>query len=256
MDVTLCKCGGKSVFLRAKGSNTGLYCGECGSWIKWVGKKDMSFYTRRGLKVNPEHYNPFNTELEYNTSTQPIHTAPKVEPFSMPTHCDSCGSTKFFLRKKTSNIGLYCEGCDKWQQWIGKKVLPSLKTMGYIVHEEDYVSQELSFEEYQNQQDQAKEQQAFGLAEDYSDFDEEDFSDEAEFEEAQPTIIPHERTETGHDTFDQCLTCRTGIMDTIALSDTVYMHIFEKIASIKSKDNTVIHGNFKLNFCPECGRKL
>ena len=40
------KCGSKDLFLRKSGNNTGLYCGDCGAWIKWVGKKEIPLVER------------------------------------------------------------------------------------------------------------------------------------------------------------------------------------------------------------------
>lgn len=33
------KCNSKNLFFKKVRNNTGLYCGDCGAWIKWVGKK-------------------------------------------------------------------------------------------------------------------------------------------------------------------------------------------------------------------------
>ena len=35
------KCNGENFELREKGTQTGLYCTDCGAWIKWVPKKDI-----------------------------------------------------------------------------------------------------------------------------------------------------------------------------------------------------------------------
>ena len=36
-----CKCGSENVFLEENGSQTGIYCSECGKWIKWVTKDEI-----------------------------------------------------------------------------------------------------------------------------------------------------------------------------------------------------------------------
>lgn len=36
------KCGSVYVFIRSKGKQTGLYCGDCYSWLKWVSKKELT----------------------------------------------------------------------------------------------------------------------------------------------------------------------------------------------------------------------
>lgn len=35
------KCGSISLHTEAKGSNTGLYCDDCGAWMKWLGKDEL-----------------------------------------------------------------------------------------------------------------------------------------------------------------------------------------------------------------------
>ena len=35
------KCGSTSLHTEVKGNNTGLYCDDCGAWIKWVSKDEL-----------------------------------------------------------------------------------------------------------------------------------------------------------------------------------------------------------------------
>lgn len=35
------KCGSIALHTEVKGSNTGLYCSDCGAWIKWLGKDEL-----------------------------------------------------------------------------------------------------------------------------------------------------------------------------------------------------------------------
>lgn len=35
------KCGSVSLHTEVKGNNTGLYCDDCGAWIKWLGKDEL-----------------------------------------------------------------------------------------------------------------------------------------------------------------------------------------------------------------------
>lgn len=35
------KCGSISLHTEVKGNNTGLYCDDCGAWIKWLGKDEI-----------------------------------------------------------------------------------------------------------------------------------------------------------------------------------------------------------------------
>lgn len=35
------KCGSVSLHTEVKGNNIGLYCDDCGSWVKWLGKDEL-----------------------------------------------------------------------------------------------------------------------------------------------------------------------------------------------------------------------
>jgi tRNA(Ile2) C34 agmatinyltransferase TiaS len=40
------KCGSNDVFMEPKGNATGLYCGDCGRWIKWLPKNEILLVKR------------------------------------------------------------------------------------------------------------------------------------------------------------------------------------------------------------------
>lgn len=46
-------CGSTDVFLKEKGAQTGLYCGDCGKWIKWVSKSEKVL-VERWIEENKE----------------------------------------------------------------------------------------------------------------------------------------------------------------------------------------------------------
>lgn len=48
------KCGSISLHTEVKGNNTGLYCDDCGSWIKWLSKDELrafEYSKERGKRV-------------------------------------------------------------------------------------------------------------------------------------------------------------------------------------------------------------
>lgn len=47
------KCNGRGFYLQEKGPNVGIYCDSCGSWAKWVGKKELPMMRRQGYSVLP-----------------------------------------------------------------------------------------------------------------------------------------------------------------------------------------------------------
>lgn len=53
-------CKSNDFFLEKKGNSTGLYCADCGKWIKWLSKDEINAYTNL-LKTK-------GTKVESNTS--------------------------------------------------------------------------------------------------------------------------------------------------------------------------------------------
>lgn len=41
------KCNSKDVFVAQNGNNTGLYCADCGKWIKWLNKDELRLAERQ-----------------------------------------------------------------------------------------------------------------------------------------------------------------------------------------------------------------
>lgn len=47
------KCGSISLHIEKKGNNTGLYCNDCGAFLKWLGKDELrafEYSQLRGLR--------------------------------------------------------------------------------------------------------------------------------------------------------------------------------------------------------------
>lgn len=45
------KCGSVDLHTEAKGNNTGLYCSDCGAWVKWISKDEFrAFKHSRSVK--------------------------------------------------------------------------------------------------------------------------------------------------------------------------------------------------------------
>jgi len=54
-EMLICKkCNEREIFLQYRGMQVGAYCSNCGAWLKWVGKKELPYYTSRGLKILAE----------------------------------------------------------------------------------------------------------------------------------------------------------------------------------------------------------
>lgn len=48
------KCKSGDVFMKKSGNNTGLYCGDCGAWIKWLNKNEIRLAQRQIEKNDKE----------------------------------------------------------------------------------------------------------------------------------------------------------------------------------------------------------
>lgn len=46
-----CKCGSTKVFTETKGTQTGIYCSECGKWIKWATKEEIRLINHKGMSA-------------------------------------------------------------------------------------------------------------------------------------------------------------------------------------------------------------
>jgi len=43
-EYTCKKCNGIKFFVKDNGNNKGLYCSNCGAWIKWLGKDELNTF--------------------------------------------------------------------------------------------------------------------------------------------------------------------------------------------------------------------
>lgn len=48
------KCGSVSLHTEVKGSNTGLYCDDCGAWVKWLGKDELRAFEHSMREASKE----------------------------------------------------------------------------------------------------------------------------------------------------------------------------------------------------------
>lgn len=48
------KCGSTDLFTKEKGNNVGLYCSDCGAWIKWLSKDELRAFehSQKAIMVN------------------------------------------------------------------------------------------------------------------------------------------------------------------------------------------------------------
>lgn len=57
------KCGSTSLHTEVKGNNTGLYCDDCGAWVKWLGKDELRAFEHAQNESKREYINKGNEDL-------------------------------------------------------------------------------------------------------------------------------------------------------------------------------------------------
>lgn len=92
--------------LRRKGSQTGLYCVNCGKWLKWVGKVELRAIKSLGVKE----------EVDQEQNQAPNTLTKQHGKFI----CTYCGSTEYEKRQVSIHTGIYCKTCGKWHSWVKK----------------------------------------------------------------------------------------------------------------------------------------
>ena len=93
------KCGSADVFIDDRGNQKALVCGDCGMWLKWIGKKELPLVERyiKSKSHGKESCDNYN-------------------------ECRVCGEYK-----KVHELSRAIDGhkklvfiCDSWLKWIKK----------------------------------------------------------------------------------------------------------------------------------------
>ena len=45
------KCNSTELFVEIQGTRRGLYCGNCGKWLKWITKPELQVCKFKGYKI-------------------------------------------------------------------------------------------------------------------------------------------------------------------------------------------------------------
>ena len=63
------KCGSKEVYIKKVNSSTGLYCSDCGKWIKWLPKNEIDLAERYIEEYNKQHKNSVDVDINADVET-------------------------------------------------------------------------------------------------------------------------------------------------------------------------------------------
>lgn len=93
------KCGSISLHTEVKGNNTGLYCDDCGTWLKWLGKDELRAFEYSQKKVNVK-----TGKLDYGELRKEIHRI-FYEFYEREIECSKGGEFDFeFMEFRTDEI--------------------------------------------------------------------------------------------------------------------------------------------------------
>lgn len=106
------RCGNKdkkATFMKTKGNQTGLYCGSCGKWIKWLSKEETKVYEHQKEENKNKIMNKKSTDKKENKSDE-IQCAAcgylgnENKWFNFSLHnkvkvCPKCGTLRFVHEK-------------------------------------------------------------------------------------------------------------------------------------------------------------
>ena len=87
------KCGSLDVYIKENGTQTGLYCGDCGVWQKWLGKEEKRLVERYIESRN----NTLNTE---NNSKYFDFAKQLIFECIMELHYETEGLSKEYIAAK------------------------------------------------------------------------------------------------------------------------------------------------------------
>jgi len=109
------RCGSISLHTESKGNNTGLYCDDCGAWVKWLGKDELRAFIHSMRSATKEENNSVETYLDsISTSTginiwedNVIHDLRK-HPYELPKVTEE-DDKLLFIEDDSYDDGYRCE---------------------------------------------------------------------------------------------------------------------------------------------------
>ena len=58
------KCGSVDLYTQTKGNNIGLYCSDCGAWVKWINKDELRAFEHSKESQNNVNVNEDGIYME------------------------------------------------------------------------------------------------------------------------------------------------------------------------------------------------
>ena len=100
-----CKCGHDDFFFADKGNQKGIYCTNCGKWLKWADKNEQNLAMMQEPPVTPirEKGEWINHCFSFVNDDEQIVTE---------CHCNKCYGTAYFRTMGGELVGAnFCPSC-------------------------------------------------------------------------------------------------------------------------------------------------
>lgn len=55
--------------------------------------------------------------------------------------CKHCNNDSFYMQKKSIHVGMYCNKCKAWKQWLSNAEVRKYRIMGVVLKEEESINQ-------------------------------------------------------------------------------------------------------------------
>ena len=73
------KCGSIALHTEVKGNNTGLYCDDCGAWVKWLGKDELRAFEHSMREATKEERESVDNYIA--SISEPVFTKKQLKQF-------------------------------------------------------------------------------------------------------------------------------------------------------------------------------
>lgn len=220
-------CGNTDVFLQYKGAQVGVYCKNCGKWIKWLSKKDQAAYLSKGVRPLAETdevvLQGFNTRESVakgyqisgmgNMPPVPKNMGVVLSPEEEQIIAEIDKELERREQEK-NNISANPEAFGNDPRMMQQNNMPNLE----VVIEKE-----------------VERRMAIRLK---------------EMEESNEAV---RNTDYGVEPLDYCPVCDGSPLQSDSFN-SVQVSIFSGMLSVVSEDGTQILGLYKVKRCPNCGR--
>lgn len=217
------KCNEREIFLKHRGMQVGAYCSNCGAWLKWVGKKELPYYTSRGLKILSENCQvtikrdaPMGVIIEDTNNVKPTTFQKNVDSMDMPFDSVEPEDKDLVSWEKEYKNRVKNEELTSEKSSLSAEIEIEKRVKARLIVEKESIEEEIE-------------------------------------KRVQERLKNHKPTET-HEGY--CSICDGQPLKPFKDADNnqVDVTVYDGVLTITNPDGSVMLGLYVINRCPECGK--